>query len=50
MYDRYLSTGVVERHRRESSCSGGWVSPKNYTTYNGIHDVASSLLFDNIFR
>ena len=29
VYERCLSTGVVERHRMESTCYGGWVIPKN---------------------
>ena len=40
VYKLRLSTGAVERYRRESTCCGGWVILKNCTTY----DVVFTLL------
>ena len=46
VYDRCPSTGVVKRHRRESTFCGGRVIPKHRTTFIGLHVVGLSNTFD----
>ena len=37
VYELRLSTGAVERYRRESTCCGGWVILENCTAYAHLH-------------